>query len=50
MPTLGQHVSTGEGEGTVVSLLVFKQLVTVRYDGSGREEIRPAADIIYRTR
>jgi hypothetical protein len=50
MPALGQRVSTGEGEGTVVSLQVFKQLVTVRYDGSGREEVHPAADIIYRTR
>jgi hypothetical protein len=50
MPALGQRVSTGEGEGTIVSLQVFKQLVTVRYDGSGREEIHPVADIVYRTR
>jgi hypothetical protein len=50
MPALGQRVSTREGEGTVVSLHVFKQLVTVRYDRSGREEIHPAADIVYRAR
>lgn len=48
LPDLGQQVMTDEGEGTVVALQVFRQLVAVRYAGSGREEIYPAAELVGR--
>lgn len=38
MPALGHRVITATGEGTVVALHVFKQLVTIRYDEPGGEE------------
>jgi hypothetical protein len=46
MPQLGQRVNTEAGDGTVVSLQVFKELVTVRYDNPAREETYPAADLM----
>jgi len=37
LPQLGQRVAIGGEHGTVVSLQVFKRLVTIRYDNSERE-------------
>lgn len=45
LPRLGQRVSTPEGDGTVVSLQVLRELVTVRLSGSGSDVTIPAAEL-----
>lgn len=45
MPRLGQRVITDEGEGTVVSLQILKDLVTIRYTDPNRDHIYPASGI-----
>lgn len=42
LPRLGQRVETGQGRATVVALDVSSALVTIRYDETGEQEIRPA--------
>jgi hypothetical protein len=46
LPRLGQRITTAEGEGTVVSLQVLKELVTVRYSDPYRDETYPAAELL----
>lgn len=46
MPRLGQKITTPDGEGTVVSLQVLKELVTVRFTDPYRDETYPAADLL----
>jgi cell fate regulator YaaT (PSP1 superfamily) len=46
LPRLGQRIRTPEGEGLVVSLDVFKELVTVRLTDPSREQMFPAAALM----
>lgn len=46
LPRLGQRIATGNGPATVVSLQILKELVTIRYDESGRQETLPAAEVL----
>ncbi len=46
LPQLGQRVRTHDGEGMVVALQVFQELVTVRYTDGGREMTHPATDLL----
>lgn len=46
LPRLGQRISTPDGDGMVVSLQVLKELVTVRFDDSHRQETYPASELL----
>ncbi|HEV2072235.1 MAG TPA: hypothetical protein VGR29_01220 [Thermomicrobiales bacterium] len=46
LPRLGQRVRTHDGEGMVVALQVFRELVTVRYTDGGREMAHPVTDLL----
>lgn len=43
-PRLGQRLVTARGAGMVVSLDVFNEILTVRYDENGKEESLGVAD------
>jgi hypothetical protein len=45
-PQLGQRVGTETGDGIVVSLDVFKHLVTVRYDDRAHRETHSWAELV----
>lgn len=46
LPRLGNSVSTEEGTGTVISLQVLKELVTVRLDNSSEVKTIPASEVL----
>ncbi|MCA9834791.1 MAG: hypothetical protein KC435_12645 [Thermomicrobiales bacterium] len=46
LPRLGTPVNTGEGPGTVISLQVLKELVTVRLEETNEIRVMPAADVL----
>lgn len=46
LPRLGNSVTTEDGTGTVISLQVLKELVTVRMDGSSEMKTLPASDVL----
>ena len=46
LPRLGNAVSTADGNGTVISLQVLKELVTVRLADTGEIKIIPAAEVL----
>ena len=45
LPKLGQPVETAGGVGTVISLQVLKELVTVRFDGEAADQTFTAAEL-----
>lgn len=48
LPQLGQHVTTREGDGTVIALQIFRELATVRYGRTGREVTYQTAELLHR--
>lgn len=46
LPRLGNTVATADGNATVISLQVLKELVTVRLEGTGEVRTIPAADVL----
>lgn len=46
LPRLGNSVNTEDGTGTVISLQVLKELVTVRLDNSSEVKTIPAAEVL----
>lgn len=49
LPRLGNSVQTGEGTGTVISLQVLKELVTVRLDDTSEVKTIPASEVLGET-
>lgn len=46
LPRLGNTVTTDDGEGTVISLQVLKELVTIRFEDSNEVKTIPAAEVL----
>ena len=46
LPLPGQVVRTGEGDGCVVGIDVFRKLVTIRYHDPERDVTIPASDVL----
>ncbi|HQY29733.1 MAG TPA: regulatory iron-sulfur-containing complex subunit RicT, partial [Thermomicrobiales bacterium] len=50
LPKLGQVIETPSGEGTVISLQVLRELVSVRFPGDLPDQVFPAAELGFQHR
>lgn len=50
LPKLGQRIESPVGEGTVISLQVLRELITVRFDGDTPDQTFAAAELGFQAR